>query len=126
MNKPALLLSAALLLPLQAAAASGDVQAGRTVFASRCAACHRVGPSARAAFGPQLNGVIGRAAASTPDYAYSPALQRSGIVWSEEKLAAFLKDPDTVVPGTKMRFYFRGFGREKQIADLMAYLRTVR
>lgn len=123
---PSLLLTAALLLQVQPVAASGEVQAGRAVFASRCASCHPIGPSARAGFGPHLQGVIGRAAASTPDYAYSPALRRSGLVWSEETLAAFLKDPDAVVPGTRMRFSFYGFRREKQIADLLAYLRTMR
>ena len=101
--------------------AAGDINAGKAVF-NLCASCHQVGSSARAGFGPQLNGIIGRPAASTTDYNYSPAMKRSGIVWSEKTLSAFLKSPSDTVPGTKMRFW--GIGDEKKIADLLAYLRT--
>jgi cytochrome c len=80
-----------------------------------------VGPSARGGFGPQLNGVIGRRAGSTGDFRYSEAMKASGIVWSEDALRAFLKSPDTTVPGNKMRFW--GLGDDGQIDDLLAYLR---
>lgn len=106
------------VLPAQAA---GDAVAGKSAF-NQCASCHQVGPSARAGFGPQLNGIIGRAAASSKDYKYSSALQNSGIVWTEDKLRAFLKGPTDLVPGTKMRFW--GIGDEQKISNLLAYLRT--
>lgn len=112
------------LLPVAYAAAAplvGDAAAGKAAFA-KCASCHQVGPSARGGFGPQLNGIVGRRAAATPDYKYSQAMQQSGIVWSEKKLAAFLQSPGDVVPGNKMRFF--GIGNEQQIANLLAYLRT--
>ncbi len=112
-----------LMLAIQAplSFAAGDIEAGRAAFA-RCASCHQVGHSARGGFGPQLNGIFGRKAASTSDYRYSPAMQNSGIVWSEKTLGAFLRAPGDVVPGNKMRFW--GISNEKQIADLLAYLRT--
>jgi len=112
--------SLALISLAPAVHAAGDAEAGKAAF-SKCASCHQVGPAARAGFGPQLNGIVGRPAASTPDYKYSPALKSSGIIWSEKNLGAFLKDPSELVPGTKMRFY--GIGDEKQIANLLAYLR---
>jgi cytochrome c len=83
-----------------------------------------VGPSARGAFGPQLNGIVGRRAASTTDFRYSAAMKTSGIVWSEQNLAAFLHGPSDLVPGTSMRFW--GLGNEQQIANLLAYLRTLK
>jgi len=43
-------------------------------------------------------------------------------VWDEKRLAAFLRDPDAVVPGNKMRFW--GLSNDRQIADLLAYLRA--
>jgi cytochrome c len=119
MNKLLLLFVALALQPLLANAA-GDAQAGRAAFA-RCASCHQVGPSARNGFGPHLNGIIGRRAGSTPDYAYSAAMKNAGIVWSEQTLTAFLKSPGDTVPGNKMRFW--GIGSDRQIADLLAYLR---
>jgi len=100
--------------------AAGDVVAGERVF-KICAECHQVGPSARAGFGPQLNGIIGRAAASTKDYPYSAAMRNSHIVWSEDKLRRFLKGPSDLVPGTKMRLW--GLNDEQDVNNLLAYLR---
>ena len=105
------------------AAGAADLAKGQRLFASRCASCHAVGPSARAGFGPQLNAVIGRRAGSTPDFRYSPAMLKSGIVWNEKTLAAFLDSPADVVPGTKMRFW--GMSDARQVGDLLAYLRSI-
>ncbi|MFC0252095.1 c-type cytochrome [Massilia consociata] len=114
---------AAIVAALAAAPASAadPLAAGRAVF-KRCANCHQVGPNARSNFGPQLNGIIGRRAGAAPDYAYSPAMKQAGFVWNEKNLAAFLRDPDKVVPGNKMRFW--AMGNERQIAELLAYLRS--
>jgi cytochrome c len=103
-----------------AAMAAGDAAAGRKVFTS-CANCHALGPSARHGFGPQLNALLGRKAGVSTGYAYSAAMKASGLVWSEATLTAFLRDPDAVVPGTKMRFWGLGMN-ERKVADLLAYL----
>ncbi|QGZ42799.1 cytochrome c [Pseudoduganella flava] len=107
---------------LAAPAPAGDPAAGAAAF-RKCASCHQVGPQARAGFGPHLNGLFGRRAGST-EYRYSAAMKKSGIVWNDSTLAAFLRDPGDVVPGTKMRFW--GIGDERQIANLLAYLRQYR
>lgn len=121
----ALLMTSALLLAAcgdEAASPAGNATAGKAAF-TPCASCHQVGPGARGGFGPQLNGIIGRRAGATLDYAYSPAMKNANIVWTEQNLAAFIKDADSVVPGTKMRFLSIGYN-ERKIADLLAYLRT--
>ncbi|SPA43591.1 Cytochrome c2 precursor [Cupriavidus taiwanensis] len=105
-----------------AAMAAADLQAGKALFATRCASCHHVGRNARAGFGPQLNGIFGRAAGSTPDFQYSDAMRASKVVWSHDTLRAFVRSPGKVVPGTKMRFW--GLGDDQQITDLLAYLET--
>jgi cytochrome c len=119
--KKAVLLTLALTFQISSHAA-GDVQAGKALFVKRCASCHSVGPSARGTFGPHLNSVFGRPAGGTNDYKYSQAMKDSGIVWSESTLSAFLESPNKVVPGTKMRFW--GMSNERQINDLLAYLRS--
>jgi cytochrome c len=101
-------------------AVAGDPVAGKRAFA-KCANCHSVGPSARGNFGPQLNGLVGRPAGSTKDFKYSPAMRDAGFVWTEARLRAFLRSPDDIVPGNKMRF--RGISSEREIDDLLAYLR---
>ncbi|CAN5874752.1 hypothetical protein BH11PSE8_BH11PSE8_20440 [soil metagenome] len=115
-------LAFALVAACGASHAAGDIEAGRAAFV-KCASCHQVGPSARGGFGPQLNHIVGRTAGSTGDFAYSPAMKKSGIVWTDQTLAAFLKAPGDVVPGNKMRFY--GIGDAQQIADLLAYLHSL-
>ncbi|NGZ85840.1 c-type cytochrome [Duganella aceris] len=115
-----------LLLALLAAGhatAAGDVKNGAFLF-QRCASCHAVGPYARAGFGPQLQNIIGRKAASTTDYKYSEAMKKSGLVWDEKTLAAFMRAPHDVVPGTSMRFW--GIKDEQQVADLLSYMRTLK
>ena len=105
--------------------AAGDPVAGKALFNSLgCASCHAIGPGARAGFGPQLNGVIGRVAGSTVDYQsrYSAAMKKSGIVWSEQSLTKFLNSPNDLVPGTNMRFW--GLSNETKLANLLAYLKT--
>jgi len=103
------------------APAQAQVDAGRRLSA-RCTNCHEVGAGARNGFGPQLNGIVGRKAGSAPAYAYSPALKQAGFVWNEQKLVAFIRDSEKVVPGNKMRFL--SFMSEKQAAEIVAYLRT--
>lgn len=106
------------------ALAQGDAAAGETVF-GRCAACHAVGADARNKVGPELNGIIGRAAGSVADYNYSAALKDAGtggLVWTEEDLHAFLMAPKEKVPGTKMTF--AGLKDENDLNNLIAYLST--
>jgi len=110
------------LLGLHLGAGAADLANGQRLFNVRCASCHAVGPSASNGFGPQLNGLFGRRAGSGPGYSYSPAMKRAGIVWNDKTLAAFLDDPDDLVPGTKMRFW--GMSNQKQVGDLLAWLRS--
>jgi cytochrome c len=123
MPRPSLLAPFLFALPLlHGCTPSGtDAAAGARVF-KQCASCHQVGPNARAGFGPQLNGLFGRRAGSTPDYAYSAAMKASHIVWDERSLAAYLRDPDKAVPGTRMRFW--GISDKNEMRALLSYLRT--
>jgi cytochrome c len=110
-----------ILAALQGCSSSDKPVDGAAAF-QKCASCHQVGAHAQGDFGPQLNGLFGRRAGSTPDYAYSAAMKASNIVWNEQTLAAFLRDPDKVVPDTKMRFW--GIGNERELKALLAHLRT--
>jgi len=116
-----LLLLFALLATLQGCSRSDKPVDGATVF-RQCASCHQLGINARGGFGPQLNGLFGRPAGSTADFVYSPAMKGSGIVWDERTLSSFLRDPDKVVPGTRMRFW--GIGDERQMQALLTHLRS--
>ena len=96
-----------------------DVAAGEKVYAV-CKTCHQIGPGAKNAIGPVLNGVIGRAAGTYPGYAYSPANKGSGLTWDEPTFREYIKDPKAKIPGTKM--IFAGIKDEQKVTDLIAFL----
>ena len=96
-----------------------DAAAGEKVFVV-CRACHQIGPDAKIAVGPVLNGVIGRTAGTYPGYTYSPANKDSGIVWTPEELDKYLTNPQAVVPHTKM--LFPGLKEEQKRKDVIAFL----
>lgn len=99
---------------------TGNPQAGKLDFAI-CSACHQIGPGAKNAVGPVLNGVIGRKVASYPGFDYSSALKNAPFkVWTVDELKKWLAGPQKLVPGTKM--LFPGFTSETQINDVIAYL----
>jgi cytochrome c len=85
-----------------------------------CRACHQIGPGAKIAIGPVLNGVVGRKAGTYPGFQYSDANRDSGIVWTPEELDKYLASPQTVVPHTKM--IFPGLKDAQQRKDVIAFL----
>lgn len=112
-----------LATPLAWGQNKGNIEAGKKAF-SDCMYCHQAGPSARNIFGPQLNGIVGRHVGSLPDYRYSTAMKNAGFIWTEDKLRAFVRNPGKVVPDNNMRFY--GLWSDREAADLVAYLRTLK
>jgi cytochrome c len=64
--------------------------------------------------------VFGRRAGSVPDFHYSDALKKSGIVWTEQTLDKWLQSPVKMVPGTAMGFQLRD---AQERADVIAYLK---
>jgi cytochrome c len=84
-----------------------------------CSSCHHLRPDA---VGPDLRGVIGRRAGAVPGFRYSGPLKRSAIVWTEDVLRRFLRDPQSVVRGNRM--VFAGVEDPAQIEAIIAFLRA--
>ena len=106
------------LLLSGAARADGDAARGEARFQD-CAACHRLEAGANNV-GPSLHGIFTRKAGEIADFRYSPAIKRSGIVWTPETLDKFITDPQALVPGNRMPY--AGMPDAAARDDLIAYL----
>jgi cytochrome c len=106
------------LLPIGTAHADGDAARGEARFQD-CAACHKLDAGANT-IGPSLHGIFTRKAGELTDFRYSPAMKRSGIVWTPETFDQFIADPQAVVPANRMPF--AGIASASDRADLITYL----
>jgi cytochrome c len=111
--------TSAILLGLVTSAQAQNASAGEKTF-TVCRACHQIGPGAKIAVGPVLNGVVGRKAGTYAGFNYSPANKDSGIVWTPEELDKYLTNPQAVVPHTKM--IFPGIKDDQKRKDVIAFL----
>ena len=103
--------------------AAGDVEKGKQVF-KKCGMCHQIGPDAKILVGPPLTGVVGRKAASLPDFTYSPGLKKlagSGLTWTDANLDKYLTDPKAMVPGSPMALALPDAADR---ANVIAYMKT--
>lgn len=75
-------------------------------LAAQCRSCHELsGPEdASTALGPPLFRIINRRVATRADFAYSNALRKLGGRWTEERLDAFIANPQQFAPGTTMAY----------------------
>ena len=113
------LLAVLALLAASPALAQGSAPKGEAVFNDNCTGCHVLtGPGFA---GPALSGVYGRKAGAA-DFQYSDAMKKSGIVWDDANLHAFLTDPSKLVPGTAMNF---NLSDAQQRDDVVAYLKSL-
>lgn len=105
--------------PAPAQLAQNAVAGMRTFI--RCRACHTIAEGDVHRVGPNLFGIIGRAAGTAEGFElYSDAMKNSGIVWDDATLTEYLTNPMERVPDNLMNF--PGVAPEA-IADLLAYIR---
>lgn len=106
---------------LSAARAAGAPDKDAQLFGS-CAACHSLQPDVNMT-GPSLHGLWGRRAGTFKSFGrYSPALKASNVVWNDQSLDAWLKNPAQFIPHNWMPF--RGISDPKARATLIAYLKV--
>jgi cytochrome c len=99
--------------------ASADAAKGEQVF-KKCAACHNAEPGGANALGPALYGVMGNPVAAHPGFAFSDPLKSKGGTWDWETMSAWLANPRSFAPGTKMTF--AGLSNPQDRADVMLFL----
>jgi cytochrome c len=114
----------AIILPLLsgAAAAQDGAEEGKLAFNNNCRRCH-VTTEGDNRLGPSLHGIIGRDAGSVQGFAYSSAMTNADIVWDEETLDRYIENPDSVVPGNRMKPY-PGVPSAEDRAKIIAHLKA--
>jgi len=106
------------LLIRATAAQAGDAERGRELYEARCTGCHSIEANR---VGPMHRGLFGRKAGAVVDFAYSPALKASIIVWDEGTLDRWLAGPQKMIPGQRMNF---SVDAPQDRADIIAYLKS--
>ncbi len=102
--------------------ATADAKRGATLAKRKCGACHSFAKGASHKVGPNLYGVVLRDRGAVEGYRFSSAMKAKGGKWTYAELFTFLANPKAFVKGTKMTLKT---AKEKDRADLIAYLRTL-
>ncbi|KAK9894409.1 cytochrome-c from the OXPHOS pathway [Cystobasidium minutum MCA 4210] len=92
---------------------SGEASKGASLFKTRCAQCHTVGPN--------LHGLFGRKTGQAEGFSYTEANVKKGITWDENTLFEYLENPKKYIPGTKMAF--AGLKKDKDRNNLITWLK---
>jgi cytochrome c len=109
------------------ALAEGDAAKGKAAYA-KCAICHQIGEGAKTLVGPQLNGIVGRKAASVADYTlYSAGMKKlgaEGFTWTDQNMDKWIADPKAMIADSPMALAFPGIPDAAERADIIAYLKN--
>ena len=89
----------------------------------KCSICHDFTKGGPNRVGPNMWGIVGNKKAHRDDFSYSKALATKGGTWTYEDLYHMIRKPAEFIPGTKMNFI--GFKKPEDVADVIAYLRTL-
>jgi len=98
----------------------GDAAKGAKIFKTRCTQCHSV-EAGKNNQGPTLHGLIGRHSGTVAGFGFSDANKKAHVEWNEHNFDEYITDPKKYMPGNKMAF--AGLKKEKERADLIAYLK---
>jgi cytochrome c len=108
--------------PIEALLAKADVAKGEKVFA-KCASCHSIEPGGANGLGPNINAILGDSIGhGRGGFAFSEGLAAKGGKWDWNSMNAWLTNPATFSPGTKMSFAGLSDGQER--ANLMVFLNS--
>jgi cytochrome c len=72
--------------------------------------------------GPSLYCIVGKAAGTATNFAYSASLKNSGIKWDEATLDKWITAPDSVIGGNNMKPY-AGLTDASTRAAIIAFLK---
>jgi cytochrome c len=102
----------------------GDAAAGKAAFDKKCMTCHTADKGGANKVGPNLFGIHGNKKAHLANFKYSDNMKAKGGEWEDESLNEFLWKPARYIPKTLMAF--AGLNNDKERADVVAYLKSLK
>ncbi len=93
---------------------------GAALFKQQCATCHTTNLSDATRQGPTLAQIVGRKAGKVEGFHYSPGLAQADFAWDENRLDAWLTNPQAVVAGAIMPYRQ---AKAETRAAIIAYLK---
>ncbi len=100
--------------------ASASQDRGQQVFTRKCGACHTLMEGGGNLMGPNLGSLFGRAAGAREGFDFSDAFEAADFIWTPDRLAEWMRDPDGFLPGNTM--LLPEAVPEQDIAPLVAYV----
>ena len=95
---------------------------GATLFKQQCATCHTTKLSEPVRQGPPLFKIVGRPAGKVDGFHYSAGFAKADFVWNDDKLDAWLTNPQEMIPGTIMAYRQ---AKPETRAAIIAYLKEL-
>ena len=103
--------------------AQADITKGKEIT-KKCISCHTFEKGGANRVGPNLWNIIGNKKAHLGDkFNYSKAMLNKGGTWEHQDLFEFLTKPQAYIKGTRMAF--AGISKPQDVADLIAYLKSL-
>ena len=90
---------------------------------AKCASCHDFTSGGPNKTGPNLYGVVGRAAGTHPGFTYSASMKAYAQPWTYDNINKFVTAPGKDVKGTLMTF--AGLKKQDERTAVIAYLRSL-
>ncbi|RKF22008.1 cytochrome C [Altericroceibacterium spongiae] len=103
-------------------AAAYDPASGPPKAFAQCSICHSAEPG-KNMIGPSLAGIYGEKAGDVEGFNFSPAMMKSGLVWDDETLDAYIENPRKVVPGTRMSY--AGMKNPEMRQQIIEYIKSL-
>jgi cytochrome c len=77
---------------------------GAALFRQQCATCHTTNASDPPRQGPTLFNIVGREAGTAEGFRYSAGFATAKFKWDEQRLDAWLTDPQAIIPSAVMPY----------------------
>ena len=110
-------------IDIAALIAQANITKGKEIT-KKCISCHTFEKGGANKVGPNLWHIVGNKKAHLGNaFNYSQAMLNKGGTWEYDDLFQFLTKPQAYVKGTRMAF--AGISKPQDIADLIAYIKSL-